>query len=153
MRQIVPYYLWIGHANDGRDHRRQCALGIRALVQVAAEEPALQPPREFLYCRFPLLDSPGNDTKMLDLAICTLASLIERRVPTLVCCGAGMSRGPAVAAVALAQVYHDPADACLKRIAEHHPADVAPGLWEEVTSLVACNPLLRVYAAHAGRLV
>ncbi len=151
MRQIHPHFLWIGHANDGRDHRRQLALGIRAILQIAAEEQALQPPREMLYCRVPLLDSPGNDAKLLDLAITTLAGFLERRLPTLVCCGAGMSRGPAIAAAALAQVYRETADDCLKRVAEHHPADVAPGLWGEVTSLLACNPLLGLHALHAGR--
>jgi hypothetical protein len=149
MRQIRPHFLWIGHANDGRDHRRQLGLGIRALLQVAAEEPALQPPRDLLYCRVPLLDSPGNDAKLLDMAITTLASFLQRRLPTLVCCSVGMSRGPAIAAAALAQVYHEAPDACLKRVAEHHPADVAPGLWEEVTSLMACNPLSGMHAAFA----
>jgi hypothetical protein len=139
MRQITPHFLWIGHAGDGRDHRRQYQLGIRAIVQVAAEEPALQPPRDLLCCRFPLLDSPGNDAKLLQLAIATLAALVEQRLPTLVCCSAGMSRGPALVAAALAYIYDDSADDCLKRVAEHHPADVAPGLWGEMTSLLACE--------------
>lgn len=146
MRQILPHFLWIGHAGDGRDHRRQLGLGIRAIVQIAMEEPALQPPRDLLYCRVPLLDSPGNDAQLLDLAIATLAGFVERRVPTLVCCGAGMSRGPATAAAALSKVYGEPADVCLKRVAEHHPADVAPGLWGEVTSLLARKPLQRCLA-------
>jgi hypothetical protein len=141
MRQILPHFLWLGHANDGRDHRRQFELGIRAILQIAAEEPALQPPRELIYCRVPLLDSPGNDAKLLDLAITTLASFLEWRLPTLICCGGGMSRSPAIAAAALAKVQRETPDACLKRVAEHHPADVAPGLWEEVTRLLACNPL------------
>jgi len=151
MRQIFPHFLWIGHAADGRDYRGQLRLGIRAVLQVAAEEPALQPPRGLLYCRFPLLDSPGNDARLLDMAITTLASFLERRLPTLVVCGVGMSRGPAIAAAALARMYAETADDCLKRVAEHHPADVAPGLWEEVTSLLACAPVRTMSALHAGR--
>lgn len=137
MRQVFPHFLWLGHAGDGRDHRRQMSLGIRAILQLAAEEPALQPPREMLYCRVPLLDSSGNDPRRLELAITTLTLFLEQRVPTLVCCGAGMSRGPAVVAAALARMDDESADTCLKRVAEHHPADVAPGLWNEVTRLLA----------------
>src|SRR3954471_17307456 len=96
MRQIFPHFLWLGHAGDGRDYRRQLSLGIRAILQLAAEEPALQPPRELVYCRVPLLDSSGNDPRRLEMAIATLTRFLEQRVPTLVCCGAGMSRGPAV---------------------------------------------------------
>ena len=43
-----------------------------------------------------------------------------------------MSRSPVVVAAALSQVEHADVDECLKRIAEHHAADVSPGLWEEV---------------------
>lgn len=147
MRQISPHFLWLGHAGDGRDHRLQLSLGIRAILQVAAEEPALQPPRDLLYCRVPLLDSPGNDAKLLDLAIAVLAGLVERRVPTLVCCGAGMSRGPAIVAAALAQIDGESLEDSLKRVAEHHPADVVPGLWDEVCSLLAHRSSLTVVSA------
>src|SRR5437764_255159 len=43
MRQITPHSLWLGHAGDGTDFRRVFDLGIRAIVQVAAEEPPLRP--------------------------------------------------------------------------------------------------------------
>ena len=65
----------------------------------------------------------------------TLANLIEKKVPTLVVCGAGQSRSPAIAAAAIAVVFRKPADECLKEVAEHFPADVAPALWDEVKML------------------
>jgi protein-tyrosine phosphatase len=136
MRQIMPHALWLGHAGDGRDFPRICAAGIQAVVQLAAEESPLELPRDLLYCRFPLLDGPGNDVKLLSLAATTIANLLEKKIPTLVCCGGGMSRSPALAAAALAMVYQEDADQCLKQIAEHHPADVLPGLWSEVKALV-----------------
>ena len=78
--------------------------GIKAIVQLAMEEPPLQPPRELVYLRFPLLDGTGNDPNMLHLAISCVATLIRQGTPTLVCCGGGMSRSPAVVAAALSTV-------------------------------------------------
>jgi hypothetical protein len=53
-------------------------------------------------------------------------------VPTLVCCGAGLSRAPGVVAVALAIVHGEPPESCLLRVTAHHPADVAPRLWADL---------------------
>jgi hypothetical protein len=144
MRQILPHPLWLGHAGDGRDYRRLLDAGIGAVVQLALEEPPLQPPHELICCRFPLLDGPGNDPDLLALAAATVARLLRRGVPTLVCCGGGMSRSPAVAAAALALALRQDPDECLKRVAEHHPADVLPGLWEEVKDVLG--------APHAAAL-
>jgi protein-tyrosine phosphatase len=101
VRQITPFPVWVGHAGDGRAFRKLFDLGIRAVVQLAAEEPAIQTPRELVYFRFPLMDGTGNDLELLDLAIRSVASLIRKGILTLVCCGAGMSRSPAIVAAAL----------------------------------------------------
>ena len=136
MRQVLPHPLWLGHTGDGRDVKLILDAGITAVVQLAVEESCLQLPRELVYCRFPLIDGPGNDAKLLLLAAISVANLLERGIPTLICCGAGLSRAPAIAAAALSMVYQDDADACLKQVAEHHPADVVPGFWEEVKQVV-----------------
>ena len=136
MRQISAHPLWLGHAGDGRDYRRILDTGIQAVVQLAAEEPVLELPRDLVYCRFPLVDGPGNDWKLLQLAITTVANLLEKKVPTLVVCGAGLSRSPVIAAAAIALVFQQSADECLKQVAEHFPADVAPALWDEVKKVV-----------------
>ena len=96
MRQIVPHALWLGHAGDGRDFPHILAAGIQAVVQLAAEEPPLELPRDLIYCRVPILDGPGNDIKLLSLATTTIANLLEKRIAVLVCCGGGMSRSPAL---------------------------------------------------------
>jgi protein-tyrosine phosphatase len=127
MRQVKDYPLWIGHAGDGSDFRHVFDAGIRAIVQVAYEEPPLHPPRELHYCRFPLIDGPDNEPANLSLAITTLANLLEKGIPTLVCCGAGMSRSPAIAAAALSMVYQQSPEDCLKQVAGDQPMDVAPG--------------------------
>jgi protein-tyrosine phosphatase len=133
VRQVLPYWLWLGHAGDGRHYTAILDAGIRAVVQLALEEPALQPPRYLLYIRLPLLDGAGNRDDTLLLAVRTVADLVRRRVPTLVCCGGGMSRAPAVAAAALALVEQAPPEECLRRLAEQqHPTDVTPGLWNEI---------------------
>jgi protein-tyrosine phosphatase len=139
MHTIQSYPLWLGHAGDGRNYRAILDAGIEAIVQLAEEEPALQPPRDLLYCRFPLLDGSGNDRKVLNLAVTTVANLVEWHIPTLVCCGSGMNRSPCIAAAALSMVYQEEPDECLKQIAEHHPHDVVPALWSEVKSFLAAQ--------------
>jgi hypothetical protein len=135
MKQVDGLPLWLGHAGDGRDFRQIVATGIRAVVQLALEEPSLAPPRELLYLRFPLLDGEGNEPALLKFAIRTVASLLQARLPTLVCCGSGMSRSPAVAAAALALVGDGDVSARLQEIEQFGPMDVSPGLWREIQSI------------------
>jgi protein-tyrosine phosphatase len=134
--QITPYPLWVGHAGDGSQSRMLHELGIEAIVQVAAEEPPLSPPRSLIYHRYPLLDGSGNPSTVLKLAVETVASLIRLRIPTLVCCGMGLSRSPAIAAAGLALAFREPADEVLRRLADRHPVDVSPALWAEVRSVL-----------------
>jgi protein-tyrosine phosphatase len=136
MWQVAPHVLWVGHAGDGTDFRRVFDLGIRAVVQVAAEEPPPRTPRDLVFCRFPLVDGPGNDAGVLSLAVETVSGLLRRRVPTLVCCGAGLSRSPTVAAAALSLAYGELPDNCLQLVAAHRRLDVAPGLWHEIQALL-----------------
>jgi hypothetical protein len=67
MNQIYPYPIWVGHAGDGRAFQDVFGKEIRAIVQLAAEEPALAPPRDLIVYRFPLLDGAGNDPDLLHL--------------------------------------------------------------------------------------
>ena len=134
--QISPYSLWVGHGGEvaGRpsglyDH------GIEAVVQLAAEELPLSTPRELLYHRFPLLDGSGNRPEVLMLAVGTVATLLRLRVPTLVCCGMGLSRSPAVASVALAIVRRERPDDVLRMVSERHPVDISPGFWKEIRTV------------------
>jgi protein-tyrosine phosphatase len=136
MTQILPYPLWVGHAGEGREYRQVFDAGIKVLVQLAAEELPSQPPRELIFCRFPLLDGPGNRPEMLSLAISTVVNLLRRHLPTLISCGAGMSRSPAIAAAALAIVHKLPAEEVLERVVRHHPSDVSPALWNDVKGIL-----------------
>ncbi len=136
MNQIPPYPVWVGHAGEAREYRQLFDAGIKALVTLALEEPPPEPPRELICCRFPLLDGTGNRPEILSLAVNTVATLLRMRLPTLVSCGAGMSRAPAVVAAALALVHQGSPEECLQRVVQYHRADVSPGLWTEVTGLV-----------------
>jgi protein-tyrosine phosphatase len=136
MNQISPHRLWIGHAGDGRDYRRLLDVGIEAVVQLAIEEPPLQPPRELIYMRFPLRDGADNLDGLLDLAVRVVAALVRQRVCTLVCCGAGMSRAPAVSAFAIGLFTGEPAEEILKRVLTARPGDVSPALWDQLKRLV-----------------
>lgn len=139
MKQILDLPIWLGHAGDGRDYRQILDAGIQAIVQLAAEEPALSPPRDLLYLRFPLLDGEGNPPAVLELALRTAAHLIAARIPTLICCSGGMSRSPVIAAAALVLggAWENDVDGCLARLAESQSLDVTPALWREVSE--ACK--------------
>ncbi len=137
MRKIGHFPLWIGHAGNGRDVSRMHELGIRALVQLASEEPAIPVPRDLLYFRIPIADGSGDQDETLALAIRAVADLIARRVPTLVCCAAGLSRSPCVAAAGLAVAIGVSADEGLRQVADAGRCDVAPELWNEAVGLLA----------------
>jgi protein-tyrosine phosphatase len=132
MTHLEPHPLWLGHEGDGRDFRRLFDAGIQAVVQLAVEVPPIPTPREMISLRFPVYDGPGNDPRLLALAIDSLAALVRTRTPTLVCCAAGMGRTPAIAAAALARVHGEAPEVWLEHIAEKHPTDVAPAFWNEV---------------------
>jgi protein-tyrosine phosphatase len=133
MNQITHYQLWAGNAADGRDVTEILARDIRAIVQLATEEPPLQLPREIACLRIPLVDSDGNDTALLQLAIQAVAALIAAEIPTLVCCGGGMSRSPAIIAAAISHVEKADLHACLEAVTKSHPSDVSTSLWEEIS--------------------
>ena len=125
MHQIEPYALWVGHAGDGRAFREIFANDIRAIVQLAIEEPPLQPPHELIYQRFPLHDGEGNDRVVLHLAIDAVARLIRSRIPALVCCGAGMSRSLLIVAAALAVTTESELRKCIHEVLQDRAADIS----------------------------
>jgi len=83
--------------------------------------------------RFPLLDGTGNDPDLLHLAITSVVNLLKMEIPTLVCCGAEISRSPAIVAAALSLKQREDLEECLKQVAEFRPVDLSPGFWSEVT--------------------
>ena len=86
MRSIIPDLLFIGNARDARDVRAVLSFGVQAVVDLAANEPAIQYPRDIAYCRFPLTDGTGNDPAILRLAVSTTAEFIQAKIPVLVAC-------------------------------------------------------------------
>ena len=103
MRRIPGYSLWLGHVGDVRDLSGVHTAGIRAVVNLALNEPPAMLSRELVYCRFPLIDGPGNPRWLLQTAVDTVAGLLRSDTPTLVYCGAGMSRSPCIAGAAIAR--------------------------------------------------
>jgi hypothetical protein len=132
MRVILSNHIWIGNAGDGRDPERLLRAGVAAVINLAAEEPSLVLPRSMIYCHFPLTDGAPDDVGVLDVAIQTVVLLLKKRIPTLVYCGAGMSRSPAVVAAGLSIAFGGSPEEKLKEIVAGHPHDVSPHLWEAV---------------------
>lgn len=136
MRQVPGYHLWLGNARDRRDIRGVLHAGIRAMVDLALEEPQVAVTRELTYCRFPLLDGADNPPWLLGAAVDTIAALLRFDVPTLVCCGAGMSRSPALATAAIATIRGLQLGDVFDEIgAAIGPADVSPGLIADLQRL------------------
>ena len=106
--------------------------GIAAVVDLAVELSMPAFPRGMTYCRFPITDGQPDSPVVLRAAIETVAALLRARLPTLVCCGAGMSRSPAVAAGALFILRGGNPDDHLRSIALGHPHDISPQLWQAV---------------------
>jgi protein-tyrosine phosphatase len=135
MRQVGNYPLWIGTSRDARDMQFLLSQGIHAIVDLAAEEWPVQPSRELVYLRFPIVDGGGNEPKLLRSLMAATTALIRERVPTLIACRMGMSRSPTVAAVAYGSVYGmSPAEA-MKLMAG--PSDVSTMLLRELESVMA----------------
>ncbi len=139
MRQLQPHRLWLGHAGDAGNVRPLFDAGVKAVVDLAVEEPPSRPPRELIACRFPLVDGAGNDPDTLLLAVRTIATLIQTQVPTLVCCGVGVSRAPAITAAALSLVQRLTPAQALERLAQQYPCDVNTALWEEIAALMTAG--------------
>lgn len=136
MRETAPGLLWIGNAFDARDVCNVLAQRIEAVVDLAIEEPPIALPRELIYCRFPLVDGRGNSRAIIQLAINTAVTLVTAQVPTLISCGAGMSRSPAIAAGVLARLNRIEPDESLKLIASSGPHDIAPLLWQDIKAVL-----------------
>ena len=134
MREVRAGLLWVGNALDGCDFTRLFEYGICAVMQLAYEEPPISPPRELVYMRFPLLDCGGNDLKLVRAAFHSLAQLLRAETPTLVCCGLGMNRSPAIAAAAMSLVYGIHPSESLGLVAKSGALDISPQLWDEICS-------------------
>jgi len=136
MHPIEPYALWLGHAGEYQDPTKLFDLGIQAVVALAREELPAVLPRELLSFRIPLVDGSGNEPLHLKLAVELVSSLIAARVPTLVYCGAGMSRSPGIVACALARLQQREPSACLELLHHQVKTDVSTSFWRD---LVAAN--------------
>ena len=139
MRRISGYSLWLGHVGDVRDLDGLHAGGIRVVVNLALNEPIAALSRDLVYCRFPLMDGPGNPRWLLRLAVTTVAGLLRHDLPTLVYCGAGMSRSPCIAAAAIAQLRECSIAEGLAIVLKSGVADISPGLWAEVRESVEAS--------------
>jgi protein-tyrosine phosphatase len=137
MHQISPHLLWLGSCGDLRVWRRLHDAGIHAVLQIAYEESLPEMPHDLIAFRVPLIDGAENDAAALRLAINTLTHLLEQKFATLVCCQAGLSRSPAIAAAALARLTGQTLSDSLALIKTHRPCTVHPGLLEQIRTLPA----------------
>lgn len=140
MREIIPSLLWVGNALDARDLKTVFGQQIRAIIDLAREESPVSAARELVYCRFPFVDGQGNSPAIIESAISAAVRLVTAKVPTLISCGGGMSRSPAIAAAVMAQIDAIGPEEAIKRVAASGPHDVAPLFWSEVIDVLRKLP-------------
>ncbi len=94
--------------------------------------------RNLIACRSPSTTGSAVTVRNCScFAIRTVASLIESGIPTLVCCLRRDESLPlpiVAAALALWSITTRSRNAS-KSVTYHHPSDVSPGLWREITRL------------------
>ena len=132
MNRVPGYPLWTGNVADARDLPALLSAGDEAVVDLALNELSPRLTRELVYCRFPLVDGAGNPPWLLRAAVEAVAGLVRSQVPTLVFCSAGMSRSPAVAAVALSAARGLVPTECLTLVTKGGPRDVSASLWNDL---------------------
>ena len=132
IREIHSDHLFIGNAMDARDLRKLYDNRIAAVVDLAVNETPAQLAHDMIYCRIPIMDGDGNSNAIVESSIRCVVTFIEKEFRTLIACGAGMSRSPAIAAAALAIVTKRSPDDCLAAIVTGAPHDVSPTLWRVV---------------------
>jgi hypothetical protein len=137
VRQIDGYPLWLGNVGDVRNPQALIAMGIGAVIDLTVNEPPASLPHEFVHCRFPLMDGADNPAWLIRAAAETVATLLKADVRTLIYCGAGMSRTPAVAAAGLSIVAGISPTEALARLCATGVADVSPALWADVQAAMA----------------
>jgi len=132
MRQVPSTSLWIGDRGDLRDPSVPRKAGIVAVVDLALEEDPVRLDRERVVLRVPLTDGGGNSPEAISLAIGVVESLIRQGLPTLVVCSAGMSRSPAITAMALRNATGQNIEFVLGTLRAIGPLDISPALWASV---------------------
>ena len=134
MREVIPNLLWTGGTQDLRDMAGLLRQGIEAIVDLAINEPPATPPRDMIYCRFPIHDGGENNSAVLRAVITSASALIDAGMPTLIACSAGMSRSLSIAAIVLARHDSISAEDALGRITALGPSDISPALWADIKS-------------------
>ena len=136
MYQIQGYRLWLGHVGDLRDPSLLHNLRIEAVVDLALNEPPALLPREMIYCRIPLVVGAGNSPRRLWTAVETVATHLRHNIRTLIVCGAGLSRSPAIAAAAVAKFSGCDLSEALAQVTADQVADVSTALWAQLEEVL-----------------
>ncbi len=137
MREIQSGLLWTGNAREARDARGLFDRGIATVLDLAYEESPARLPRQLVYCRFPIVDGPGNDPALLRLALLTTVEVLNSGTPAIVACSAGMSRSPTIAICALAVHLDQPPETVLDAVNEKSSFELHGDLWTDVCELAA----------------
>ena len=66
MQCLIPNQLWQGHVGEASDVRSVLDLGVRVLIDLAAEEEPIRYPRDIVVLRYPILDGAGNPRWLLE---------------------------------------------------------------------------------------
>ncbi len=136
MNWFLDERLAIGNAIEARDLELVHSLGIEAIVDLAINEPPAAPPREVFYLRLPLYDGEGNSGKDIRFAVESIVNLVQSSKRTLVCCSAGLSRSPTIAAAAISMINGIALEDALILIQDSRQTDVSKKFYDSVCNAI-----------------
>lgn len=140
MIRVPDTMIWLGSVADLRDSRRMLSEGIAAIIDLAIEEPFPSLPRLINYCRFIVSDDGENDPAVLQAAIASTAMLVQGGHRAGICCNAGLSRSPCIAAAVMSYVSPVSPTEALEAVSHAKPTDVNPALWRQVVGVLQRLP-------------
>ncbi len=127
--------IWIGNASDLRDIPSVLNNGVAAIIDLAAEEPFPTIPRATSYCRFALTDDGENNAADIQAAILAASTFVSVGLAIAICCSAGLSRSPSVAAATMSFISGDSLVASLELVSAVKHIDVSPAFWNQVVGV------------------
>lgn len=137
MIRVPESRLLLGTSEDLKDIRTVLGEGISAIIDLGIEEPVPLLPRATNYCRLTLSDDGENDPATVAAAIRMAATFLAGDHDVLICCHAGLSRSPSVAAAALAITRGQSASHALCMLGGLKRTDVSAAFWNQVVTVLS----------------
>ncbi len=136
MLNIPNSDIWLGNTSDLRDIRSVLKHGVTAIIDLAIEDPLPTIPRATTYCRFMITDDGENNPANIHAAILAASAFVSGGHVAAICCSAGLSRSPSIAAATMSYISGDSPTATLELVSAVKHIDVNPAFWNQVVDVL-----------------